>query len=190
MRSCSCSTARTFSSQCACHAAFSLLARAGSWKTVNSSPQPSHRRVPISRISGARSRVCPFLIATDSMLVHNSIRLFDHSRSSGGAGSSDHFEVELNIDHDHSCCETKGWEKKAHPRALEGINYCCGKCVRCLLCGDCNKGLGSLEKAGAAPERVAEYLKNAAQFRINPQNDSFRWPLGSVGQLMPCKNDS
>jgi hypothetical protein len=69
LRSCSCSADRTFSSQCACRAAFPLSARAGSWKTVNSSPQPSHRRVPISCISGACSRVCPFLIAVDSMLV-------------------------------------------------------------------------------------------------------------------------
>src|SRR5438093_6011544 len=42
--------------------------------------------------------------------------------------------VKLNIDHDQSCCNTKGWEKKAHPRAAEGIDYCCGKCARVLLC--------------------------------------------------------
>jgi hypothetical protein len=71
-----------------------LLASLGSWKIINSSPQPSHRRVPIFRISGARSRVCPVLIATDSMLVHNSIRLFHHCRSGDGARGSYQFEVE------------------------------------------------------------------------------------------------
>lgn len=66
--------------------------------------------------------------------------------------------VKVNIDHDQSCCNTKGWEKKLHSRAAEEIAYCCGKCVRVLLCADCNRGLGALEKSGATPARVALYL--------------------------------
>lgn len=34
----------------------------------------------------------------------------------------------LGVDHDHSCCPEKGKS--------------CGKCVRGMLCGDCNPGLG------------------------------------------------
>jgi hypothetical protein len=84
----SCSSVKTFSSQWACRPASSFLANTGSWKTVNSSPQPSHRRVPISRMSGARSRVCPFLMAAAFLLVHNSIRLLGHHRPCDGAGDS------------------------------------------------------------------------------------------------------
>jgi len=63
------------------------------------------------------------------------------------------------IDHDQRCCNTKaGHFGKIHPRASEGIGYSCGRCVRCLLCKDCNLGLGRLESVGATSERVARYL--------------------------------
>lgn len=50
----------------------------------------------------------------------------------------------LAVDHDHSCCPTKGTS--------------CGRCIRALLCGNCNLMIG---QSGDAAERLragAEYL--------------------------------
>jgi hypothetical protein len=50
-----------------------------------------------------------------------------------------------NVDHDHKCCP-------------EGAKSC-GKCVRGLICGSCNRMLGRLKDDPANFERVLEYLK-------------------------------
>jgi hypothetical protein len=47
------------------------------------------------------------------------------------------------VDHDHSCCENIPT---------------CGKCVRGLLCGQCNRMVGALERPGVL-ESVNLYLK-------------------------------
>lgn len=39
----------------------------------------------------------------------------------------------LHVDHDHTCCP------------CEGTRYTCGKCIRGLLCSECNTRLGYLE---------------------------------------------
>ena len=49
---------------------------------------------------------------------------------------------QFNIDHDHSCCEGR---------------YSCGKCVRGILCGNCNRGLGMFKDN-------LEYLKSAIKY--------------------------
>lgn len=41
------------------------------------------------------------------------------------------FSTRLCVDHDHSCCPGK---------------KSCGKCIRGLLCGSCNKGIGLLQE--------------------------------------------
>lgn len=48
------------------------------------------------------------------------------------------------IDHDHSCCA--------------GVQSC-GKCVRGVLCGLCNKGIGMFRESLANVEMAAKYLK-------------------------------
>lgn len=49
-------------------------------------------------------------------------------RDQGGRCAICREHGELHVDHDHACCPSKAG--------------CCGKCVRGLLCGNCNNGLG------------------------------------------------
>ncbi len=53
----------------------------------------------------------------------------------------------LAVDHDHRCCPT---EKT------------CGKCLRSLLCTDCNVSIGRFNDDVARLERAAQYLRNYA----------------------------
>jgi hypothetical protein len=52
----------------------------------------------------------------------------------------------LHIDHDHSCCST--------------YKRSCGKCVRGLLCEDCNRVLGMFADNVTRFEAAIDYLKN------------------------------
>ena len=54
------------------------------------------------------------------------------------------YGTKYNIDHDHSCCP--------------GGNSC-GECVRGVLCGMCNKGLGFFKDNISRITEAAEYLK-------------------------------
>lgn len=47
----------------------------------------------------------------------------------------------VNIDHDHSCCPG---------------SYSCGKCVRGVLCSQCNTALGLLQDS---PEKIKNLIK-------------------------------
>jgi len=49
------------------------------------------------------------------------------SATTGDAGTR------LHIDHNHDCCDTRAGQRP------------CGKCLRGLLCGPCNRRLGALE---------------------------------------------
>lgn len=51
----------------------------------------------------------------------------------------------LHIDHDHSCCDKNG---------------SCGKCIRGMLCSNCNWGLGKFFDNPELLRRAADYLEN------------------------------
>lgn len=57
----------------------------------------------------------------------------------------------LHIDHDHACCPSSG----GHGQAT------CGRCVRGLICGPCNRGLGLFGDDPDALVRAARYLTEA-----------------------------
>lgn len=50
----------------------------------------------------------------------------------------------LCVDHDHSCCPGR---------------TSCGKCVRALICGRCNKALGIVKDDIAVLEEMTNYLR-------------------------------
>lgn len=54
----------------------------------------------------------------------------------------------LHVDHDHACCSMRG-----------GSASTCGNCVRGLICGPCNRGLGLFFDDADALERAAKYLR-------------------------------
>lgn len=53
----------------------------------------------------------------------------------------------LHIDHDHKCCPMAG---------------SCGKCVRGVLCSDCNLSLGKMGDSPERLERAARYLREGS----------------------------
>lgn len=53
----------------------------------------------------------------------------------------------LAVDHDHRCCPTE---------------RTCGKCIRSLLCTDCNISIGRFNDDVVRLERAAEYLRSYA----------------------------
>ena len=59
-------------------------------------------------------------------------------------------EIKCHIDHDTSCC----------PQARNSKS--CGKCVRALLCGTCNQGLGNFKDSIYSLEEAIKYLNRAA----------------------------
>lgn len=56
----------------------------------------------------------------------------------------------IHIDHDHACCTGKS---------------SCGKCVRGLLCEDCNRGLGSFRDVPSRLRSAALYLETYQKTR-------------------------
>lgn len=48
-----------------------------------------------------------------------------------------------NLDHDHGCCDKR---------------FSCGKCIRGLLCSQCNTALGLLADSAQKVEKLLEYI--------------------------------
>lgn len=63
------------------------------------------------------------------------------SKGCAACGTSEN----LVIDHDHSCCPSKG---KA-----------CGKCVKAALCSSCNVAIGYIEERPERAYALADYLE-------------------------------
>ena len=75
----------------------------------------------------------------DLLLLQNGICAGCGATESGEKSGSWH------VDHDHSCCPA---------------NRTCGKCVRGLLCRNCNRSLGLLHDNPKTLEKLAKYLRN------------------------------
>lgn len=61
----------------------------------------------------------------------------------------DEFSKNFAVDHDHSCCPVIKQNKKT-----------CGKCVRSLLCEQCNQGLGKFSDSPELLIIAAQYIKS------------------------------
>jgi hypothetical protein len=57
----------------------------------------------------------------------------------------------VTVDHDPRCCQYEGLGTKR----TKGQPISCGKCVRALLCGPCNRAVGFLERY---PQRVYQWI--------------------------------
>jgi hypothetical protein len=57
----------------------------------------------------------------------------------------------VTVDHDPRCCQYEGLGTKR----TKGQPISCGKCVRALLCGPCNRAVGFLERY---PQRVHQWI--------------------------------
>ena len=58
----------------------------------------------------------------------------------------------VTVDHDPRCCQYEGLGTKR----TKGQPISCGKCVRALLCGPCNRAVGFLERY---PQRVHMWIE-------------------------------
>lgn len=67
----------------------------------------------------------------------------------------------LAVDHDHSCCLSRGGKRRT-----------CGNCVRGLICENCNRAIGLMHDSPERLRRAAEYLQ-----RPRPAPAVLRLPL-------------
>lgn len=67
--------------------------------------------------------------------------------TNGFSNTTEHFVV----DHDHACCGAD-------------VRYACGKCIRGLLCGSCNSGLGHFKDSVEVMRKAANYVASSKSF--------------------------
>ena len=68
----------------------------------------------------------------------------------GGCDICKRTDVRLNVDHDHACCKPQG--KGGHEKT-------CGKCVRGVLCQNCNAALGAFRDDTELIAKAIKYLE-------------------------------
>lgn len=95
---------------------------------------------------------------THTTLYRHSLSLPDWIKlyliQAGKCGRCKRSDRKLVIDHDHSCCPTPN---RLVDRSIGDAFISCGKCIRGLLCGDCNLLVGKFEKNR---ESILEYLSS------------------------------
>lgn len=103
-------------------------------KIYNKTHKEKHKR--IARKSHLKN--------TFNMTLEGFSKLFaKQHKCCAGCGSKHHRGNGWNIDHDHACCPGK---------------KSCGKCIRGILCAQCNKALGMLRDNVKTLLRLARYL--------------------------------
>lgn len=66
--------------------------------------------------------------------------------------------VRLHVDHDHACC----------PRADSGSASICGRCIRGILCNNCNTGLGMFRDDTTVMHAAITYVQRPALEAASP----------------------
>ena len=69
-------------------------------------------------------------------------------------GSEEAYKFGMSIDHDHACCPS---------------NQTCGKCIRGLLCRDCNLMVGHAKDSPETLKKAVEYIQRTSM-KVGTQN--------------------
>lgn len=113
----------------------------GEWKAWNQFPPDKRRRTP----KGSNCRECGHWRTVKSLYGITKAEWEWLLASQDGAcalcGEGD--TIRMSVDHDHAC----------HP-----TGRACKKCIRGMLCGNCNRMLGFVEKRAVLVARFADYL--------------------------------
>lgn len=96
----------------------------------------------------AIARKCHLKI-TFNMTPEEFSNLFNNQKKRcAGCGSKQHHGKGWNIDHDHACCPGR---------------KSCGKCVRGILCAQCNQALGLLRDNTETLKRLIKHLQKRSR---------------------------
>lgn len=76
----------------------------------------------------------------------------------GSCGTSDTGQHTWHVDHDHACCSA---------------NTSCGECVRGILCGKCNTGIGMFDDSVSSLFDAQVYLTNSGHKLIGGKHPAF-----------------
>lgn len=68
-------------------------------------------------------------------------------------GETEPGRKDFHVDHDHACCDRPG---------------SCGRCVRGLLCGNCNRALGNARDRPDLLRKLADYLEDGGRWISQP----------------------
>lgn len=77
---------------------------------------------------------------------YNELLKKQQNKCAGCSRPRSDFDRDFAVDHDHKCCSGE---------------ICCGKCIRGLLCSDCNRILGKIKDNSFTLRNLADYIDKA-----------------------------